>query len=249
MILLFIFLIIIILSPTFISGGNKDSLYAGLYKEFTVLEPRKSNAFEKPVVFATNKYLDAVLFCASWSYYDFEFGYFKNKGYLVERYPGALNILNTDGYIHYLDIKDFHKENKLPPSMMISYNEIRPKKCVKINVIDEAKKTGVKIITNEELLEKMHVEKRDIKINEMYVPIDFNWKPEIEGAEYFYDFRDIFEPVDKVIVNNFDGYNCRIIEYDCKKKYLVIPKSNNKENSDFTENMLIIYKDYEKLFI
>jgi hypothetical protein len=236
--------------------GEVNQLYYGFYEELKEIEPSKSRAFDKPVVFGTLIYLDAVLFSASWDFYDLEYGSIKAKSYLVERYPGALKKIDYEAYVHYLNPKNFYTSEKLPPTMMVSYHTAEVEKCVKVNIMEELKKKKVEIIKNEELLKRMRVEKRPIKIGEMYVPIYYAFKFEIPGAEYFHDFREIFEPVDKVIVNNFDGYNCRIIEYDCKKKYLLIPKQyeieSPTEDPDFAsyrKNMMIIYADYEKMYI
>lgn len=257
---IFILVLILILSARYYYGGSEFYVYHGSYKKIKQLEPYQKHCINgESAVFATPSYIDAVIFSAGWTDANFSFGRVNNQIYLTERYPGAMTKFDKTGYIHYLDPKDFHRDARLPPSELISYNPVKPIKCVKVNVRKEIEKSNVKIITNKQLLAGVKKNKPVLikrKIKTMYVPIDMHWRPNIPDTVYF---RDPYSGVNapggsKVIINNLDCYDCVLHEYDCDEKYLVIPsapvfhesaKTSQLEYDKYVKNMKKIYKNYK----
>ena len=127
-------MIIIIISLSVISG-SMEFLYHGSYTEFKILEPFASHVISPDkAVFATPNYIDAVIYSAQWTDYNFAFGSANRQKYLTEMYDGALDKLNKIGYIHYVDKDKFHNDDRLPKSELISYESVDVIKCEKINV-------------------------------------------------------------------------------------------------------------------
>src|ERR1700744_2960175 len=121
----------------------------GSDKKIARLDPHPSAVLGgENAVFATPDYIDAVIFSASWTDYNFGFGQFNNKKKLCEMYPGAFGKLNRIGYIHYLRPDNFHLDPRTGlDNEYVSNCPTDVVRCKKVNVLEEIKKSNVEMIT------------------------------------------------------------------------------------------------------
>jgi hypothetical protein len=242
--------------------GSKDYVYYGFQSELNILEPEPSiKVYNESAIFATNNYIDAVISSIDWTEYNITY----TGDIIIERYFGALDKLNKKGYIHYLDAQNFQADKRLQDGELVSFKPARPEKCVVVNVKEEIEKSDIAIITYDEMLKKITIKKNNIKFKNLYVPIDLNWDPKIVGAVRYRNYsafnKDIKRgsvPPENVIMDNLNIIKFKLVEYDCEKKYLVIPKyvkytgspkSSEDEYIKYLDTIKKIYSDYEKLII
>ncbi len=92
-------------------------MYHGSKEKRDIIKVHDSNLSDKKVAFAiTDKYA-AVSFIPQWSDDDFQHGNIVHQGkkywYMKEKYPDALKILETDGYLHTLKPDTFYRNERL----------------------------------------------------------------------------------------------------------------------------------------
>lgn len=125
------------------AGGFTNDLYHGSNKKLTELKPHDSLLTDQPAVFATSSYLDAVIFSAQWTDFDFQM-WGTNTRHLDEQYPGAFDKLNVTGYIHHVSGQNFKPlktagSNSRKTTEFISTNTIRPTIVDTVNVLEYIK--------------------------------------------------------------------------------------------------------------
>ena len=111
------------------------SLYHGSYKKFKLLKQSPSDLADRPVLFGTPSYLDAVIFSVQWTDYNFSMAIDNDVRYIDEQYPGAFKKLDTVGYIHHIT-GPFRPLFDGLSNEYISYEDAVPTKIDKINVLD-----------------------------------------------------------------------------------------------------------------
>lgn len=207
-------------------------LYHGSSQKFDILKCFPSSILNnEKVVFATPNYINSVIFSASWTDYDFDFGKI-DKYYLIEKYPGAFDILkNKFGYIHYLNKSDFQNDKRLPPNELISHKDVKPMKIEKVNIFKKIEKSQIQLITFEEFYKKLLINKpikMKIKFNILYVPLTLEAKNLNKKFKFFYYYEDIkdINENDNIMVDNIDYIRCQFVEFDCKKIVILFPGKN-----------------------
>lgn len=126
---------------------NSVNLFHGSYKKLDEIRPRDSLLTDRPAVFATSSYIDAVIFSAQWTDYDFAMwqnSHIDNKIHLDEQYPGAFNKLNRIGYIHTVDSANFKPLRTAGssiglPTEYISHDVVYPLTCTEVNILEYLK--------------------------------------------------------------------------------------------------------------
>lgn len=219
--LLLIWLIIIICLLA--KSGSAEYLYHGSSKKIAVLEPRPSGVLSgESVVFATDYYIDAVVFAVGWTDYNFGFGTSGGKKYLSEKYSGAFAKLATNGYIHYVSPAGFHKDDRLMPSENICENPVKVLQVVKVNCLTEIKKS--KELTLLKFTDDYKIKKiPNIGYKKIYIPIDIYWRPNIE-ADFHRHIRDANDCQNSILVADvICEYKKTIKIYNNVEVFVIMP--------------------------
>lgn len=114
------------------------TLYHGSANRIEKLLPRESRLTDKPAVFASSSYDDAVIFSAQWTDYDFLMWRSPSGTtvYIEEQYPGAAIKLNKIGYIHHIDSSCFRLLQCGLGNEYICDDGVTPIECDKVNIAE-----------------------------------------------------------------------------------------------------------------
>lgn len=256
------------------ASESQKFYYHGSDNIIDELEPRPAGVIDnEKAVFATSSYVDAVIFSAIWSDYNFSMGTHDGIKYLDEMYPGAFEKLDTTGYIHYVPADKFHRDSRTGlSSEFISFEPVKTIKYDKVNVKEYLEKSDVQMTTYEERMQKLHDNSRIPlipreqlhKIKVIYIPIDFYWNPHIDGNVIFFDrmspeelnneLLKYDEPNSVILVGDivaapdvlydFSGIKTIVLEPQ-EIKYFGSRKTTEEEYMKFIEARRELLKDYE----
>jgi hypothetical protein len=174
-------------------GGDDHQpyFYHGTDQVVDVFEPRPSLVIDgEKAVFATSSYDDAVVFSAIWTDYDFGFGSINGVRFLVENYPGALEKLNRNGYIHSLPSKYFTHDPRL--GLSNEYISRTPVATVKYDIVNIARHvaaSSIRVIKYNENLPTVDTVEPDLqrRVDSLYILTDPYWQvPQhiVDGLEH-----------------------------------------------------------------
>ncbi len=181
----------------YVTGGAEQKYYYhGSSTKLSILKPMPSRVIEgDSAVFATSNFIDAVIFSAQWTDYNFGMGRHNGKLYLCECYPDAFDKLSGKAYIHYLPAEKFHSDMRLGlRGEFICKYSVKPIKVKTVDILKYLRKANINMIKYSDLLNSVCsmpkiplVPKKYIPAVKIYVPLDPGWRPNLAGRILYFN--------------------------------------------------------------